>query len=240
MVARNHLEDIRLSASEKHQQALPARDSDPVDLLLAAYSSGDLDPALHALVASHLLMAPRNRRYVAALDELAGGELEAIAPLALPNRDACLEAIFSAQPRTASRPAPRIAAGESEIVLPEPLRAYLGSDLSALRWKSLLPGVREAVIERKGRGDAKVLWTKGGRRMPRHTHEGSEITLIVQGAFRDKTGLYRTGDIVIAESDLDHQPVTEAGVDCICFAVTDAPIHLTGPVGRIMERFFPQ
>jgi putative transcriptional regulator len=32
--------------------------------------------------------------------------------------------------------------------------------------------------------------------------------------------------------------MTDEGQDCICFAVTDAPLRLTGPVGRILDRFF--
>ena len=83
-----------------------------------------------------------------------------------------------------------------------------------------------------------MLWIRGGRRMPSHTHEGSEITLVLSGAFSDVTGRYARGDIAIAEADLDHRPMTDAGEDCLCFAVTDAPLHLTGPVGRLLERVF--
>ena len=52
------------------------------------------------------------------------------------------------------------------------------------------------------------------------------------------TGHYARGDIALAEADLDHKPMTDAGEDCICFAVTDAPLHLTGPFGRLLDRFF--
>ena len=52
------------------------------------------------------------------------------------------------------------------------------------------------------------------------------------------TGRYARGDLAIADSALDHQPVADSGEDCICFAVTDAPLRLTGPVGRIVERLF--
>jgi putative transcriptional regulator len=65
-----------------------------------------------------------------------------------------------------------------------------------------------------------------------------EVTLVLKGAFCDTTGRYARGDIAIAEADLDHMPMTEEGEDCLCFVVTDAPLHLTGPVGRILDRFF--
>jgi putative transcriptional regulator len=98
--------------------------------------------------------------------------------------------------------------------------------------------VRECRISETERGEASLLWIGGGRRMPSHTHEGSEVTLVLKGAFSDVTGHYGRGDIAIAEADLDHRPMTGEGDECICFAVTDAPLHLTGPVGWILDRFF--
>ena len=219
-----------------------SRGADPIDQLLAAYSAGGLDPALSALVASHLLLSPRNRAFVRRLDGLAGAELEAIAPVALSNRDAMLAAIFaSGEARGSMGSVARSvvpAARPGDIVLPAPLRDFIGAEVKELRFKTLIPGVREHVVARSGRGDSKLMWVKAGRRMPRHTHEGAEITLVLSGAFTDSTGRYGAGDIAIAESDLDHQPLSDPDSDCLCFAVTDAPLHLTGPIGRIVDRLF--
>jgi putative transcriptional regulator len=32
--------------------------------------------------------------------------------------------------------------------------------------------------------------------------------------------------------------VADLDEDCICFAVTDAPLQLTGPIGRVVQRLF--
>ena len=206
--------------------------ANPLDALLASYSVGSLEPALHALVASHLALSPANRSFVAFLEErLAAAKIAETEPVLLDRRDARLLEIF------ASSPAAPLAA-EADIVLPAPLRVYLGEGFSDLKWRRLLPGVREHKIERAGRGDASLLWVKAGRRMPSHTHEGSETTLVLKGAFSDASGRYVRGDVEIAESDVNHRPQVEEGEDCICFAVTDAPLRLTGPIGRIVDRFF--
>ena len=217
--------------NESHGSEGAAR---PVDALLAAYSAGTLDPGLHALVASHLLLKPDNRDFVAALEALAASELDSGRPEPLSRRDERLAAIFSAEPVVAQR---RLSSVGSSL-LPAPLRHYLGHDLEAIRWRAKLPGVKEFRIADNGRGDASLLWVRAGRRMPSHTHEGSEITLVLKGGFSDVTGHYARGDIALAEADLDHKPMTDAGEDCICFAVTDAPLHLTGPFGRLLDRFF--
>ena len=206
----------------------------PVDALLAAYSAGTLDPSLHAMVASHLLMKPDSRHFVAALEALAASELDHVKPEPLSRRSERLAAIFGSEPAVAR---PRLSNVASSL-LPAPLRHYLGHDLEAIRWRAKLPGVKEFRVEDTGRGEASLLWVKAGRRMPSHTHEGSEVTLVLKGGFSDITGHYARGDIAIAEADLDHKPMTDADEDCICFAVTDAPLHLTGPFGRLLDRFF--
>ncbi len=208
----------------------PQGSSKPLDALLAAYCAGALDPATHALIASHLILAPQNRRFVAALEDLAAGEVERAAPSPLSDRDQRLAAIFNS-------PVP-YASLASSSVLPGPLLRLIGSDIGDLKWRKKLPGVREFKVGESERGEASLLWIGGGRRVPSHTHEGSEVTLVLKGAFSDVTGNYRRGDIAIAEADLDHRPMTSETEDCICFAVTDAPLRLTGPVGRILDRFF--
>ena len=204
--------------------------SRPVDALLAAYCAGSLSPALHALVASHLAISPQNVAYAAALEGVLSASLGAEAPIA--DRDARIAAIFDAPP-----PAP-VAAPPACAVLPPPLRRLIGREFSSIKWRARLPGIMECNIAPEGEGEAKLLWIRAGRKIPFHTHEGTEVTLVLRGAFRDATGRYARGDLAIADSALDHQPVADLGEDCICFAVTDAPLRLTGPVGRIVERLF--
>lgn len=204
----------------------------PLDGLLASYCAGTLDPASHALVASHLILKPDNRHYVAALEDVAGRELMQTVPTPLTDRDRRLAAVFD------QGEAPRRRAHSS--VLPDPLLQFVGHDIQDLKWRMKLPGVKEYRIAGSGRGEASLLLVKAGRQMPSHTHEGSEITLVLKGGFRDITGQYARGDIAIAGAELDHRPITDEDSDCLCFAVTDAPLHLTGPFGRIVDRLFGQ
>jgi putative transcriptional regulator len=61
---------------------------------------------------------------------------------------------------------------------------------------------------------------------------------VLRGGFSDVSGHYMRGDIAIADEDVDHKPVADADEDCICFAVTDAPLKLTGPVGKVIQGLF--
>ena len=73
--------------------------------------------------------------------------------------------------------------------------------------------------------------------MPQHTHDGVESTIVLKGAFSDETGRYARGDVAIATADHDHAPVADASEECICFAVIDGPLRLTGPIGRVLNLF---
>jgi len=204
-----------------------------LNALLADYAAGHLNPALHSLVAAHLEMKPDNRSFVSSLEVFHARALEDVAPVELSNRQAMLDRIFAAGDRQAAG-----AVRKPSASLPEALYAYVGRDLEDVKWRSVLPGLKEFRISDKGsETEASLLWIRSGRRMPAHTHDGQEVTLVLKGAFTDTMGHYGRGDISIADGDIDHRPRADDSGDCICFAVTDAPLRLTGPIGRLLQRF---
>jgi putative transcriptional regulator len=210
----------------------PGQPSDrALDALLAGYASGALSPPLHVLVASHLALSPQSRAFVRHLEAANAAALEETAPEPVLDREAKLEAIFaSADPEPIRAEPPR------DDVLPAPLVHFLGTTLDGIRWRTLLPGIREYKAEKMDRGEAVLYWVRRGRTMPSHTHEGSEYTLVIKGGFQDVTGHYRRGDIAIADQDVDHRPRSDPDDDCICYTVTDAPLRLTSAVGRILQQ----
>lgn len=202
-----------------------------LNALLADYAAGHLEPALHALVAAHLELRPENRAYVSALEAAQAEILDAGSPQPLRNRAALLDRIFSVE----DRPAQSIV---SSSVLPKSLFSFVGKDIAELPWRSVLPGLKEyRISDKNAQSEASLLWIRSGRRMPAHTHEGSEVTLVLKGGFTDSVGHYARGEIAIADGEVDHRPVADDDCDCICFAVTDAPVRLTGPLGRMLRLF---
>ena len=201
-----------------------------MDALLAQYACGALPLPLHMLLASHLVMRPENARFVAQLESLHSREMDVIdsAHVATSDRDVRLNAIFARQlaPRT-----PR-----EMTVLPAPLVDYIGCDLDSVKWRTKLPGLKEFHIETRDGLEASLLWIRAGRKMLSHTHDGSETTLVLKGSFSDVNGRYESGDVAIADPEIDHAPRAGAEEDCICFAVTDAPVRLTGPIAKVLTR----
>lgn len=205
-----------------------------MDELLAGYAAGTLSYPAQALVGAHLELSDLNRGYVSSLESLGGVSLGDADPVALNDRDAALSAIFNDDAPLANDNVPM--AGD-EAGLPQSLRSIVGSSMDGLPWKTLLPGVKECKFGEIDGCATSLLWVRAGRAMPSHTHHGTELTLVLQGGFRDDDGHYVAGDVAFADGDVDHKPIADEGEDCICFAVTAGRLELTGPVGRWFAPF---
>ncbi len=206
------------------------RHSAAAEALFGSYAAGGLSRPLHALVASHLALKAENRPYVAALEALAAEAMADEKPLAgVADRGRRLAAIFASQE-------PPAQAKPRDPLLPGPLEAYLDKPFESLGWRTVLPGLREVKLEDHAGCEASLLWIKAGRAMPSHTHHGVEATLVLKGSFSDSLGHYERGDIAVVDSDVDHKPIAGTDGDCICFAVSEGPVTLTGPVARLFNK----
>ncbi|MEL7184366.1 MAG: ChrR family anti-sigma-E factor, partial [Pseudomonadota bacterium] len=122
--------------------------------------------------------------------------------------------------------------------LPQPLREAVGGDVDSLRWRNVGMGAKQIVIsEDEDDATARLLFIPAGQAMPDHGHAGTEVTLVLQGAFLDGDDRYARGDIEVADDDINHMPVADIGEDCICLVVTDAPLRFSGLLPRIAQRF---
>ncbi|MBD1575767.1 transcriptional regulator [Vibrio sp. S11_S32] len=79
---------------------------------------------------------------------------------------------------------------------------------------------------------------KGGG-IPTHTHNGFEITLLLESSFHDDMGEYNAGDFIWLDGKHTHSPLTEQG--CVCLTVSSDAIHFTqggsqllNPIGKFI------
>jgi putative transcriptional regulator len=123
-------------------------------------------------------------------------------------------------------------------IMPLALRSYVGRHLGALEWRTILPGLQRCRIARDARADASFLRCRPGKAIPAHTHAGREAVLVLQGGFHDVDRHYGPGDIAVADGTINHRPVADRAGECIIFVVLEAPVRLTGPFGRHIQRMF--
>ncbi len=199
---------------------------DTIDALMARYVAGVLPLPARILVETHLAIKDGNRSLVSGMEALAGEALDLTPPIAVPARARRLDAIF----RSEARDRVLAAAGEAEGLFPAVLRDFVGFTVDTVPWRTKMPGFREHEIGEIDGCHVTLFWIRPGRKIPAHTHEGSELSLVLDGAFTDSNGRYARGDISVADDTVDHRPRAENDRPCIGFAVTDAPLRLTGPL----------
>lgn len=203
------------------------------DAVLMAYSAGTLPEAFNIIVAAHISLCDTCRSQAESFDALGGEILDgADAASVAPSSFEATMALIAGGP-VATETAQTASAG----VLPKPLRDYVGGDLEAIRWKPVGMGVKQAILPTSKDATARLLLIPAGMAMPDHGHRGMEMTMVLKGAFQDEDDYFARGDVEIADSDMHHTPVADIHEDCICLAVTDAPLHFDGLIPKIAQRF---
>ena len=204
----------------------------PEEALLLAWSAGNLDPAMALIVATHLhFCAPC--RAVAALGETVGGALLEQAHPAPLAADALARTMSRLDAPVAPRPRPA-----SNDNTPPPLRAFLGRDLSAVRWRPMGPRLGYVTLYRKDGLALRLLRGSPGSEVGSHSHRGQEYTLVLKGGYRDETGAYGPGDFQAASGDATHNPVADPYGDCINLAVTIGGLRFAGLGQNLVARLF--
>ena len=205
--------------------------------LLLDYSSGALSEAWSIAVAAHLSKCSRCRASHAKLEEIGGSlltdsTLEELSDDIFSNVLERLDEV-GASVGNEIRKNPGWA---SSYGIPSVVADYLAADTKKLPWKSLGLGVSQVVLKTKDKSaTARLLKIPAGKKVPHHSHNGRELTVIFSGGFSDETGSYGPGDIQEIHGNAEHQPWVRDGEDCICLAVTEAPLKFSNVAVRLAQ-----
>ena len=202
--------------------------------LLMGYAAGTLPEAFNLVVATHISMCDECRAALAAYDAVGGEVMVDVDPIdlaedALAATMAMIEngAVKDAKPKR----------HKADAVFPAPLQDYVNGDVDRVKWRKIGGGVSQMILPTSKDASVRLLHIPAGAAIPDHGHNGTELTLVLEGAFVDVEDRFGAGDIEVANEDLNHTPVAEMGEDCICLAATDAPLKFSGLIPRIAQRF---
>ncbi|MCL4105062.1 UNVERIFIED_CONTAM: hypothetical protein GTU68_018769 [Idotea baltica] len=198
-----------------------------------AYSAGTLPEAFSLVIASHVSMCDDSRIRLDGFDTVGGALMEDVdaVPLSSGSFEATLAKIADGGDAS-----PTIGISQDNDV-PAPLVDYIGGGLEDVKWRSVGMGVQQAVLKSSKEASVRLLRIPAGQAMPDHSHQGTEMTLVLKGAFRDELDRFGPGDIEIATDEVHHTPVAEEGEDCICLVATDAPLKFNSLIPKIAQTF---
>ncbi len=202
---------------------------------LMDYACGHLSAAFDIVIATHLLGCASCRADLQLAERLAADVMlnaSALAPQLV--ADDILSNTRSTPDMPGWRPsgsvtsAPDLAAVASN---------YLSLGEPALRWRGVGGGVAVAKL-RSGEGDR--LWllrAQPGAVLPRHSHSGSELTVVLQGAYVIDEQVFGVGSLEDADEDITHQPIVTTRGECLCLAATTGPLKFAGWAARLAQRY---
>lgn len=200
------------------------------DNILAAYAAGTLPQPFSLVVASHVSLCDECRSSLEAHHTAGGAVLETTLEERISND---LKSSVLAQLDDDFEPEPTF---KREGAYPGPVMEALKG--KPPKWKSLGLGVKQCIIEDGDNGSVRLLFIPPGQAMPDHSHGGLELTLVLQGSFSDESGRFGVGDLEVANEDVEHTPIADAGDPCICLAATDSPLRFNSFVPRLLQPFF--
>lgn len=203
---------------------------------LMSCSAGSQPEAIAAVVSSHLAVCSECRREVgrmqtigvALFDKLEASSLEAGPPVVKARAAEADDDVSAAKARPSLR---------SEV--PIPLQEALGTDLDALPWTWISPGIWHVPVSlsSEAEGDLRLVKVAPGKAMPDHGHGGEEMTLVLRGSYTDKTGTYSVGDVADLDGDIEHQPLACPERGCICLVASEKKAKFKGVIARLVQPF---
>jgi putative transcriptional regulator len=207
----------------------------PPEDLLADFAAGRLDEADRLVIGVHAAQCPRCRRFIAAIEQLAGAAIEQTAPVAMAEDAFAMVMAAIEQPQTMSAAAPQASQAVPLLDgdLPEILlRCKFGKS------RRVAPGVKMQPIVLPGAEKrAFLLWSAPGTRMLEHSHTGTELTLVLKGSFSHQGGDYQPGDFDFGDGEVDHQPIVGKDMPCLCLVAMSGDLQMNGWIGRLISPF---
>jgi putative transcriptional regulator len=203
---------------------------------LVAYGAGTLPSGLALVAKAHMEFCSTCRKAALDADEIGGSFLDSQSEVQVSaaSRSAVIDRIQTA---TLHR-LPVASKAVSEV--PYALQQLLGtSDLDSLKWQKTGPGVAmHKLPKQKGEeGFFGLLRIAPNHKLPDHGHGGTELTLILRGAYQDEMGHFSRGDIADLDESVSHQPVVPKDEECICLVANDAPTRFHTWPARLVQRF---
>jgi putative transcriptional regulator len=208
----------------------------PDSAWLIDFACGNLSRGFELVVSAHVMACPQCAAEVRSAERL-GAALMLGATAASPRLRASdiIEAEARDLPWATSATGSRLP--QRATSLQAFVDAYLDCGLSALPWRRAGQGLQVAKLRADEHERLWVLRAAPNTVLPQHGHAGSELTLVLKGAYFNGDTIYSAGDIEDANEDTEHQPIVTRDGECICLAATEGPLRFKAWAPRLAQRY---
>ncbi|CAM3821729.1 Anti-sigma-E factor ChrR [Vibrio aerogenes CECT 7868] len=219
----------------------------PTDDTLSRYAAGELDPASCIMLSAHLEFCSQCRQKVTDYENIQARQMMQNAPE--PLSDELTHMLSGILKQTPVKPVDP----ECQTVTAETHTQFLKVNHKSFRlpralkrheshigpWSRLPGNIKRANVTTGGQSKMNFIYMDCNSSLPQHTHQGSEITLVLAGEFHDEHATYYPGDFVLQNDHHIHTPKTSAEQDCLCLTLLDAPLRFTSGLATLLNPFSP-
>jgi putative transcriptional regulator len=206
--------------------------------MLEQFAQGLLPASLAAAVSIHTDMCKACRQKVMALQKACA---EQTFDFELADTDFALEGFDmsamidqitfdSSREKVVEPTAVNVNLGDIEFQLPRPLQ-----QMEVNKPVGLGKIARAKIELGEGAIHTHLLHMGAGGEVPQHTHQGFEVTLLLQGTFEDEMGEYVPGDFIMLDGEHTHTPTSPSG--CVCLTVVSDALTFTSGLSRLLNPF---
>lgn len=208
----------------------------PSEAWLLDYALGNLNESFDAVLRAHVGVCAECRRTIEFAERLGGELLQALPAAAAPGgaREICDEYEQDHGGVSAVSRAHGLGANDD---IEQFVQVYLNSSLDALPWRQIGRGLRLCRLSEQDGARMWMLRGQPGTVLPVHGHAGSELTLVLKGAYFCGSEIFRAGDIEDADETTEHRPVITRDGECVCLAVTEGRLRFRELAPRLVQPF---
>jgi putative transcriptional regulator len=200
----------------------------PSETTIAAYATGTLPEGLAIVAATHIARCPACQQSLATLEATGGALLDELAPVPLTGGALAGGALASGALAGGALAGGALAGGAIDRLLAradEPpatapiLNPALPAPLNRVamgHWWPIGIGMRYRPLRIGGAAWGGLILAQPGRSLPRHGHNGLELTCVLSGSFADGSGAYVAGDLSEPMNDHDQPPLVIGKQPCLC------------------------
>ena len=209
---------------------------------LEQFAKAELSPSLSIMVSAHLEYCPHCRAQVAEYDRQQLNDLAQASEESLEPRLQTMLQEITEQPEASREPVDpgglarpqTLQLNGYEFHLPRAMRAHsqrIGP------WNRLPGRIQRAKVAQTSSTNMSFVYMDKNTQLPRHQHQGQEITLVLEGHFSDQHAHYRPGDFIVLDGKLSHQPRTDDRDHCLCLTLLDAPLRFSSGLASLLNPF---
>ena len=131
----------------------------------------------------------------------------------------------------------RVGGLEKGSELSDLFSTYLDCSFEALPWKKAGKNIR--VCKLRNEKDSSLWMIRGepGAKLPSHSHDGQELTLILKGSYACSSQIYSKGDLHESDEEGAHQPIIVGKEECVSLVATEGKLKFEHWIPRLLQPF---